>query len=133
MPVTDQPVLTFGADVAHLATVRDFACDRAVELGAHVDLGVLAVIVGELAANAAIHAGGQARLEMELDDEGVLEVSVSDPSPLPPHLIEDEPWSAEGHRGIQLVAALAHSWGVEGQLVGKRVWARIAPTPAPAG
>ena len=43
----------FAADVALLASVRDFAVATAAELGATVDPADLAVIVGELAANAA--------------------------------------------------------------------------------
>ena len=32
-----------------------------------------------------------------------------------------------GHRGLRLVSALSHSWGVTPEGGGKRVWARLAP------
>ena len=86
---------------------------------------MLAVVVGELAANAVVHQHGPAHLEVHLLADGQLEVSVHDGHPGVPHLVEEAPWSTEGHRGIQLVAALAESWGVEPSPRGKRVWARL--------
>lgn len=117
--------LVFSADRAQVASVREFARDAALSLGANVDLEVLAVVVSELAANAVVHQSDDAEITLELLDGGEFHVSVSDPSVDLPLLVAEEPWSTSGHRGLQLVAALAQEWGVEPTPVGKRVWARL--------
>lgn len=117
----------FDADIAALAGVRHFAVSQARELGAMVDFAVLEVVVGELAANAAVHQGGSARLDIELRQDGSLEISVFDGSADQPRLVQEDPWNTEGHRGVQLVAALSEEWGVENTAEGKRVWARLDP------
>lgn len=119
--------LPFEPDTSALSEVRHFAVSRARELGATVDLGALEVVVGELAANAAIHQSGSARLDIELRQDGALEISVFDSSVAQPRLIQEDPWTAGGHRGVQLVAALSGEWGVENSPDGKRVWARLDP------
>ncbi|HEX2576093.1 MAG TPA: ATP-binding protein [Aquihabitans sp.] len=126
LDVTARARLAFAADPAELARVRDFATRAAADLAPTVDPGLLAVVVGELAANAAVHQTGAAEIVLELVGEGVLEVAVHDPSPALPRLVEEAPWSTSGHRGIQLVAALSQAWGVEALPGGKRVWARLA-------
>lgn len=121
----------FVADATQLASVRDFARSEALDFGVDLDVDLLTLLVGELAANAALHQDRPARLDLHLDDAGVLEISVADPSPAPARLIECEPWSTDGHRGLQLVAALSQDWGVETAGTGKRVWARIGTAAAP--
>lgn len=121
----------FVADAAQLASVRDFARCEAYGFDVELDVDLLTLLVGELAANAALHQDRPARLDLELDDIGRLEISVTDPSPAPAHLIACEPWSTDGHRGLQLVAALSQDWGVEAAGEGKRVWARIGTVAAP--
>lgn len=123
--------LAFDPDPRELGGIRDFARQAAEELGAPVDPEILAVVVGELAANAVVHQDGPAHLELELLADGLLEVSVHDGDAALPRLVEEAPWSASGHRGIQLVAALADSWGVEETGSGKRVWARLRPEAPP--
>lgn len=130
--VTRRASISFDADPTHLADLRNFSRRAADSLGAQVDHDLLAVVVGELAANAVVHQRGQAQLTVELLSDGALEVSVFDRSAGVPRLIDEAPWSPSGHRGIQLVAALAQDWGVDSQPDGKRVWARIATThPSP--
>lgn len=114
-------------DLEHLASVRAFAANAADELGSSVDRGELAVVVGELAANAVVHQHGDAEIEIRGDDHGGLEVSVHDDDPRMPVLMESEPWDREGHRGLLIVRALSESWGVAPDGDGKRVWARLAP------
>lgn len=127
MSVVDHPSLRFPADVDHLASVRDFACKEAAALDPAADIELIALVVGELIANAAVHQRGEARLDLMRCPDGSIEVSVTDPDPRPPELVNEAPWSASGHRGIQLVAALAQAWGVETLDAGKRVWARLGP------
>ncbi|CAN5496555.1 ATP-binding protein [soil metagenome] len=116
---------TFSADPRNLAGIRAFAREGAERLGASVDLEVLAVVVGELAANAVLHQDGQAVVTVRRLDDGALQVEVCDEAPGVPELVEHDTWALGGHRGIQLVAALADEWGVEPEPVGKRVWARL--------
>lgn len=127
--------MAFPADPAALAGVRDFARQAAGDLGAHVDLDLLAVVVGELAANATMHQSGAARITVRRLPGGQLEVEVCDEDPALPELVHQDPWALGGHRGIQLVAALAEAWGVEPLDGHKRVWAQLpllaaAPTPS---
>lgn len=128
----DSSSMTFEADPLALASVRRFACEQASTLGARVDIDLLAVIVGELAANATIHQDRPARLELAVRPNGAFEVAVWDSSPDQPRLIKEDAWSTEGHRGMQLIDALTAAWGVEHTTDGKRVWAVLEPVPAPA-
>lgn len=117
--------MRFPADVAHLAAVRDFARSAAAELGAVVDENDLAVVVGELAANAAVHQSGEAEITLAAVDEG-LQIEVRDEDPFVPDIVHGDAWDTEGHRGLFLVDALSRAWGVEPLDRGKRVWAVLA-------
>ena len=124
--------LQFPPEVTALAAVRRFASDVADELGSAVDRDDLAVVVGELAANAAIHQGDDAELAIaELDDGGLL-VEVVDRDRRQLEVIDGPAWDVEGHRGLLLVEALSAAWGVEVTDDGKRVWAQLAAVPAGA-
>ncbi|HRW37867.1 MAG: ATP-binding protein [Acidimicrobiales bacterium] len=123
--MTSARSIRFPADVAHLASVRDFARDAAADLGAAVDANDLAVVVGELAANAAVHQTGEAQLRVSLVDGG-LQVEVRDTDPSMPGVVHGDAWDTEGHRGLLLVDALSRAWGVEPLDRGKRVWAVLA-------
>lgn len=114
--------LRFPADVAHLASIRDFAERAARELEVPVDRDDLLVVVGELAANATIHQGGDAEITLAALPEGLL-VEVRDHDPFIPDIVHGEAWDTDGHRGLFLVDALSHAWGVEPVDGGKRVWA----------
>lgn len=117
--------LRFPADVAHLAAIRDFADDAARSLGVEVDANDLAVVVGELAANAAVHQRSEAEITLSVVDGG-LQVEVRDDDPFVPDVVHGEAWDTDGHRGLFLVDALSRAWGVEPLERGKRVWAVLA-------
>lgn len=121
--------MRFPADPTHLASVRDFALLAVDELGSDVDRDVLALLVGELAANAAAHQHGDASFLIRVHAGGVVDIEVTDDDPTIPTPIDGEPWDPDGHRGLQLVRALSDSWGVTPEGAGKRVWARLAPPP----
>ena len=123
--------MRFPADPVHLASVRDFAATTVDELGSDVDRELLALIVGELAANAVEHQPGDAELVVRVHADGVVDVEVIDDDPTIPVPIESEPWDPDGHRGLLLIRALSHSWGVRPEGTGKRIWARLAPPPTP--
>lgn len=128
-----QRSMRFPADVDHVASVRDFTARAADELGAQVDRADLALVVGELAANAAEHQTGEAELVVRVHEDGSTDIEVLDHDPTLPSAIESAPWDLEGHRGLFLVGALSNSWGVTPEDGGKRIWARLAPTPHAAG
>jgi anti-sigma regulatory factor (Ser/Thr protein kinase) len=82
-----------------------------------------AMVVTELVANAVDHARTPSTLTVGLDGRGGLCVAVRDacPSPVPrPHPVD--PTAPRG-RGLQMIAALAGSWGVTTHIDGKTVWA----------
>jgi serine phosphatase RsbU (regulator of sigma subunit)/anti-sigma regulatory factor (Ser/Thr protein kinase) len=88
------------------------------ELAAVADTCLL--LVSEMVTNALVHAGGPAALELRRVEDGV-RMSVTDGRSDQP-----EPRSGDvdelGGRGLLLVEALAHSWGVEPAGAGKTVW-----------
>ncbi|MFD7442199.1 SpoIIE family protein phosphatase [Streptomyces sp. NPDC059909] len=94
------------------------------------------LVVSELVTNAVVHAGTTVEVLVRLDgasddDPASLVVEVSDHHPAravrsdapDPGAVSDEP---EYGRGLQLVAALAASWGITYRPGLKAVWARLA-------
>lgn len=80
--------------------------------------------VSELLGNALRHGAPPIDLEVDWVDDAVL-VVVADHEPA----FERGPWpppsGAESGRGLQLVDAVARSWGCDPLPDGKRVWARL--------
>lgn len=89
-----------------------------------------AMIVTELATNAALHAGaGPFTVSVSLDGSGVLHLAVSDRSPRWPRRCDYSAEATTG-RGLKLVDGLCSHWGVRPQGGGKVVWADIDPPGA---
>ncbi|MGW2207983.1 ATP-binding protein [Streptomyces sp. NPDC001781] len=89
-----------------------------------------AQVVAELAANAVLHgrvAGRDFRLELLRRDDGTLRVEVTDARGERSPLLPEEPAEpTEGGRGLRIVAAYAHEWGVVAAPAGaKTVWAEL--------
>ena len=122
-----QRSMRFPADLTYVAAARDFAAETADALGATVDRDDLALIVGELAANAAEHQTGEAELVVRVLPDGGVDVEVADPDPTVPVPIDSAPDDPDGHRGLHLVSMISHSWGVRLEGPGKRIWARLSP------
>jgi anti-sigma regulatory factor (Ser/Thr protein kinase) len=78
------------------------------------------VLVSELVANAACHAGGRFRLELAIGEKG-LHVDVLDHSFQPPMLQRMQEAQEHGW-GLVLVDRLADRWGYQFLPDGKRVW-----------
>jgi anti-sigma regulatory factor (Ser/Thr protein kinase) len=95
-----------------------------------VDRNDLSVVVGELAANAAIHQEDDAEITLAVTPEGSLQIEVYDGDPFIPDVVDGDAWDVDGHRGLFLVDALSESWGVEPIDGGKRVWAVLVPVHA---
>ncbi|MFD3542013.1 ATP-binding protein [Streptomyces sp. NPDC058662] len=97
------------------------------------------LVVGELAANAVLHGrvpGRDFELRMRYDGRENVRVMVSDAdgdAAPPPEPVPVDPWSAEGGRGLRLVAAVAREWGVSARHPGKTVWAEVGPGQCRAG
>ena len=103
-------------------------------LGALVDNAEL--IVSELVGNVVLHVGGTVELAVEVgtDDGGTDEVllSVSDDSPLSPHLRVFSRTSSTG-RGMRLVHSLSAEHGVRPHGEGKTIWVRLTPGSSERG
>jgi hypothetical protein len=96
---------------------------RAFQGGPHPDDVVIAT--GELVANGVEHGGGVGRLHVR-GRQGVVTVEVDDFRSSLTRLrdVESRP---EGSRGLQIVAAVADSWGWRPSELGKTVWATFLP------
>jgi anti-sigma regulatory factor (Ser/Thr protein kinase) len=114
---------------------------RAVAAGRRVTVDVLRrwelsslcpdaeLLVSELVTNAVVHGRGPVELTVAVAD-GVLEVGVTDRSPLLPASRSGAPLlapsAAEGGRGLQMVDQVADEWGVATLADGKQVWFRLS-------
>ena len=114
-----------GARLARLLTERQLD-----EWGESYDAA--AQVVAELASNAVLHGrvpGRDFRLTLRLYVDRTLRIEVTDARGdriprLPGPVAQD----AEGGRGLLIVAAYAHRWGVvETAAHGKTVWAELTP------
>ena len=86
-------------------------------------------ILGELAGNAARHAGTEFEVVVTAS-EGILRLEVSDLDTRPPALLGLDAESTSG-RGLHLVAQIASDWGWQTAenddgVSGKRVWAQLS-------
>ncbi len=85
------------------------------------------LVASELVTNGVLHANSPMTLGVVAGDHCVL-IAVTDRSPRRP--AEHEPsLSAEGGRGIALVASLARQWGVQRDGHGKIIWCLIESEP----
>jgi hypothetical protein len=93
----------------------------------------LALIGSELVTNALLHARTTLTLTLELGRDRV-RISVKDASRAPATLRRYRSDSLTG-RGLGVVAALSHRWGINTDAGGKVVWAELDTTggPPPAG
>ena len=85
-----------------------------------------ALLVSELAANAALHAGTPFTVVLERTGEGV-RLEVHDGSSSVPRQRRHSREATTG-RGLHLVADLADAWGVLATPTGKVVWAELNAT-----
>jgi anti-sigma regulatory factor (Ser/Thr protein kinase) len=121
----------------NLRVIYDSAFDRADELGrlraeastALEDYGrtrghirAVILLLSELSTNALMHASPPYRLTLELDDEHTV-VNVTDGGD--GQASARTPANVDGGYGLNLVNALASTWGAERSARGKTVWAAI--------
>jgi anti-sigma regulatory factor (Ser/Thr protein kinase) len=85
-----------------------------------------ALLVSELVTNAVTHAGSEVHVVVGRGGRyAVLRVEVGDFSSTPP-TVGGFDLEAMSGRGLALVEALSHRWGVETHGSGKRVWFELA-------
>ena len=86
-----------------------------------------ALLVSELAANAALHARTEFSVRV-VDQAERIRIEVRDSSPRIPRQRSYGVDATTG-RGLQLVAQLAHDWGVTTEADGKVVWVELPSEP----
>jgi anti-sigma regulatory factor (Ser/Thr protein kinase) len=89
------------------------------------------LIVSELVGNVVLHVGGTVEVLVEVGTDEVL-LSVSDSSPLSPHLRVFSRTSSTG-RGMRLVHSLSAEHGVRPHGDGKTIWVRLTPASSERG
>jgi len=87
----------------------------------------IGLVVSELATNAVTHARSPFSV-LARSDQHVIRISVRDASAVMPQLRQVGPAEGAGI-GLQMVEALAGTWGVEVTAGGKAVWAQLALRP----
>jgi anti-sigma regulatory factor (Ser/Thr protein kinase) len=109
---------SFSPIPSEIGAARHFARQVAASWGC--DSTELSLVVSELATNACVHA--RSPFTVSLNRQGsqvVVEVTDEDPAPA---LVGPRSNGSSG-RGLQIVAAIAHDWGVSDSDRGKSVWA----------
>jgi two-component sensor histidine kinase len=80
------------------------------------------LVISELVTNAVRHAPGSDSFELEIvQQQGGVRLMLADAAPIRPLVQELSPDKPSG-RGMQIVEALAASWGADNHHGGKRVW-----------
>lgn len=116
-------VLQLGGEVTAARRARAFVRET---VGPHVPedlLDDLLVVVSELVTNAVMHAGTASELEVRLAPDGSVELRVSDGDTRTPVRRTLVGGLAAQGRGLVLLGALAHEWGIDERTGGKTVWA----------
>lgn len=130
------------SEASSVPAVRRFVADLLTDRGRADLVDDVGLAATELAANAVLHSGSPwFEVQLVVADESV-RLAVSDRGPMRARVVADradvaatvrarDPESMTG-RGLLLVAALAHSWGIDDLAAGVRVWAEFAPATGPA-
>lgn len=108
---------------ASASLAREIATSQLREWHAEALADDVALVVTELITNAVRYAGTEVELRMLAITGGVrIEVRDGSTRPLRPRVAHS---ADEGGRGLLLVDALSHRYGVEAEGNGKRVWAEM--------
>lgn len=114
------------SDLSAIPAARRFASQAVSDLGGDSELlDTTRLLVTELATNAVVHARSPVWLSV-LPGRGRIRIEVGDDDPHPPPQPARRPGpDAESGRGLWLVSALAHDWGVDRNAHGKTIWFEI--------
>jgi anti-sigma regulatory factor (Ser/Thr protein kinase) len=133
VPSSQRRRVHLAADPAAAGRGRTVAADTLTGWGLDELRFPVELITSELVSNAVRHAGTPADLLLRLGPDGV-RVAVHDGDPTAP---TSPPASVdvgqEGGRGLLLVQATAHRWGVLTGSHDKIVWADVRPAPSSRG
>jgi PAS domain-containing protein/anti-sigma regulatory factor (Ser/Thr protein kinase) len=120
----------FPLDPASASAARRFVTDVLSQWG-HQSLSYqVTLMASELVTNSVLHTSGELELGLILDDDRV-RVEVVDRSERLPTLQQPDD-EAPGGRGLLIISALAHRWGVDGRGDGKAVWFEVMLDTAPS-
>jgi anti-sigma regulatory factor (Ser/Thr protein kinase) len=120
---------TLPASVLSPRSARRFVTETLADSNPADVIHDLAMVAGELATNAVIHAGSEFTVTVSWTRNRV-RVAVRDGSSAPPRLGRTS--METSGRGLILVSALADRWGSEPLDGGKVVWAELSRGPDPA-
>ncbi|NGO68662.1 ATP-binding protein [Streptomyces boncukensis] len=85
-----------------------------------------ALCASELVTNVIVHVGEGTPITLDLTQPGPYpRLAVTDPVACALPVLRDPDPTAEGGRGLLLLDALAHRWGVEQHADGKTVWCEL--------
>jgi hypothetical protein len=115
----------FSAETADVVIARRFAALTAADWG--VDPDDIELVVGELAANAVLHARTSFTVSLTRTADCLVLVEVADLDAHVPSAGAPSLWDTSG-RGLMIVSHLTEDWGVRTDPSGgKVIWARIRP------
>lgn len=117
---TEPRSLRLAGGVAAPRQARDFLAAACSDWRAEQFVEVGSLVVSELVSNAVLHAGTDLDLTLEYSGARLL-MRVHDGSPVLPEPAGVRPIGAGGH-GLEIIARIAESWGVEPDPGGKSVW-----------
>ena len=119
---------SFRASPAAVAEARAYANEQ-MRGSSPRAVDVVELLVSELASNAVTHAATPFTVSVHRDEQQtrveVSDTGIGQPCVRPPDAL------ASNGRGLQLLAALADSWGVEPSETGKTVWFLLGTRPDP--
>jgi anti-sigma regulatory factor (Ser/Thr protein kinase) len=114
---------TFGPSIDQVVAARHFASRVVADAGLSHTIHDVALATGELAANAAEHAGTPFAVVVVLGP--CVRIEVTDGSSEMPFKPDVDEYAERG-RGMALVELVSERWGVDVTADGKRVWAEIS-------
>jgi hypothetical protein len=112
-------------------TARQFVDETLRARGADRLLEDAVLLSNELVANAVLRTQRPLALTLLLED-GRLRVAVADAGPKPSRQEEKDRWGEEA-QWLELVNALATSWGIDRHFGGKVIWFELLPREASGG
>ena len=112
----------FDAKASEVREARHFVAAEARGWG--VESSALETVVGELAANAYVHARTAFTVSLCYHDE-CLSVEVADRSPALPVPSAGDPRNGSTGRGLKMVDSLVKAWGARSTIDGKILWAEL--------
>ncbi len=120
----DQATQAFASEPVSASAARRWSRGVTERWGAAAAADLVGLVVSELVTNAVVHGRGPVQVDLDLDENRV-RVAVTDTGP-GMVVMRRHDVAALGGRGLQIIEALAISWGsTSGPDRGKTVWATV--------